>query len=147
MKVRAVAITLLSVSLLAGCTQREQGTVLGGVVGGALGSRFGEGSGKVIMTGLGALAGAYIGGNIGQKMDDSDRMKADRALETGRTGEPVSWRNPDSGHSYTVTPTRTYQTDSGACREYTTRAVIDGRSETVRGTACRQPDGSWRASS
>ena len=30
------------------------------------------------------------------------------------------------------------------CREYRTVATIDGRSERLYGTACRQPDGSWR---
>lgn len=142
---RAIILALLSVTLLAACTKRDQGTVVGGVVGGALGSRFGEGSGKVLATALGTFAGAYIGGNIGQKMDENDRMRADRALEGNRTGEPASWRNPDSGHSYTVTPTRTYEGRTGPCREYTTKAVIDGRSDVVRGTACRQTDGSWRA--
>lgn len=147
MNKRAIVVALLSVSLLAACTKRDQGTVVGGLVGGALGSQFGGGTGKVIMTGLGALAGAYIGGNIGQKMDDNDRMQADRALENNRTGEASTWRNPDSGHSYTVTPTRSYQGSAGQCREYTTKAIIDGRADVVRGTACRQPDGSWKAAS
>tara|TARA_R110000787_G_scaffold99110_8_gene203617 strand:- start:356 stop:751 length:396 start_codon:yes stop_codon:yes gene_type:complete len=30
------------------------------------------------------------------------------------------------------------------CREYNATAVIDGRRVPVYGTACRQPDGSWR---
>ena len=47
-------------------------------------------------------------------------------------------------HTYTVVPTRTYDSPSGPCREYTVDAVIGGRLEKVVGTACRQADGSWR---
>jgi surface antigen len=31
------------------------------------------------------------------------------------------------------------------CREFQATAMIDGRSQLVRGTACQQPDGSWRS--
>jgi hypothetical protein len=30
------------------------------------------------------------------------------------------------------------------CRDYTTTETIDGRPQTVTGSACQQPDGSWR---
>ena len=33
---------------------------------------------------------------------------------------------------------------SQECREYTSTTTIDGRPQRVTGTACRQPDGSWR---
>ncbi|MEM7299065.1 MAG: RT0821/Lpp0805 family surface protein, partial [Bacteroidota bacterium] len=56
-----------------------------------------------------------------------------------------AWKNPETGVDYTVTPTRTYESDYGRpCREFSTEAVIDGRREVVYGTACREPDGSWR---
>jgi surface antigen len=93
---------------------------------------------------IGALAGAAIGGAIGRHMDDLDRRYAGYALENVRTGVPSTWRNPDTGHESEITPTETYETRSGPCREYTLEAMIGGRSETVYGTACRQPDGSWR---
>jgi surface antigen len=44
-----------------------------------------------------------------------------------------------------VTPTKTFQEPDGTpCREYVTDAVIGGQREQVTGTACRQPDGSWK---
>jgi surface antigen len=79
-------------------------------------------------------------------MDEKDRIKAAQALETAPTGAPTSWRNPDTGAAYTVTPTRTYQEAGAPCRDFTTKAVIEGKEETVKGTACRQPDGSWKTS-
>ena len=70
-------------------------------------------------------------------------MRAAQVFETYPTGSPGSWRNPD-GTDYTVTPTRTYETAQGPCREFTMRAIIGGQPDTVYGTACRQADGSWK---
>jgi hypothetical protein len=30
------------------------------------------------------------------------------------------------------------------CREYTSKAIIDGKTQVMTGTACQQPDGRWR---
>ena len=139
---------LILLFLLTGCenlSKRDTGTVLGGIAGGILGNQVGGGSGRTAAIIVGTLAGAYIGGSIGQQMDDNDRYRSQQALESNPVNRTSSWRNPDSGNSYQVTPTRTYETASGPCREYTTEAVIDGRTETVYGTACRQPDGTWQA--
>lgn len=71
-------------------------------------------------------------------------MKTAQTLETVRTGVPFSWRNPDSGNEYMVLPTRTLDTASGPCRDYSIDAVIAGKKDTLFGTACRQSDGSWQ---
>lgn len=36
------------------------------------------------------------------------------------------------------------EADAGYCREYTQRVVVGGRVQESYGTACLQPDGSWR---
>jgi surface antigen len=70
---------------------------------------------------------------------------AQHTFETARTGQTTTWQNPDSGHSGSVTPTRTYQAPSGEyCREYQQEIVIGGEKHQSYGTACRQPDGSWK---
>ncbi|MCB1792421.1 MAG: glycine zipper 2TM domain-containing protein [Gammaproteobacteria bacterium] len=144
----AVSFVAMSVLVLGGCgsTREQQGNVIGAIAGGVLGSQVGGGSGRVAATIAGTLIGGYIGGNIGRQMDDGDRYRAGQALESTPTNESSSWRNPDTGSSYSVTPTRTYYDESRPCREYTTEAWIDGRRETVYGRACRQADGSWLAS-
>jgi surface antigen len=44
-----------------------------------------------------------------------------------------------------VTPTHTYQGTGGQyCREYQQTIIIDGKPNQSYGTACRQPDGSWK---
>jgi surface antigen len=145
---KKIAITSVLVSsLLVGCAPVNNegvGALTGGVVGGLLGSQFGGGSGKVAAAAGGALLGAYLGGNIGRTMDRLDRLEMQKALETAPTGRAVRWRNPDNGNSYTVKPTRTYYVKNQACREYTTHALIGGKSQQIHGKACRQSDGAWR---
>ena len=85
-----------------------------------------------------------LGGHIGQSMDEVDRMKMSRALETCQTNQTTRWVNPDNGNRYSVTPKRTYSRHGQPCREYTTTAIIGGKKQEIYGTACRQADGSWR---
>ena len=137
----------LSILLLAGCnpTKQDVGTLVGAGAGAYVGSQIGSGTGQLAAVAIGALLGGYLGGTIGQQMDDLDRYKTQNALETTPTGSTAAWNNPDTGVTYNVTPTQTYQSSSGPCRDYTTEAVIDGRAEIVHGTACRQSDGTWVA--
>jgi len=69
-----------------------------------------------------------------------------QALETQISGTPVEWRNPDSGSRGTVTPVRTYRSESGKwCREYTLTTVADdGSARRRRAIACREADGKWK---
>lgn len=147
MKTRILISLLASSLVLTACnpTKQDIGTVIGAGAGAAAGSQIGDGTGQIVAVALGTLIGGYIGGSIGKSMDDVDRMKMNRALETQPTGQAYSWQNPDTGYDYTVTPTETYQSDTGPCRDYTTEAVIDGNREVVHGTACRQSDGRWVA--
>jgi surface antigen len=142
---RTVLVLCVAATAAFGCATREQtGRVIGGVAGAAAGTQVGSGSGKTAATIGGALIGAYVGGQIGNRMDERDYQQTSMALENSRTGQTTQWVNPDSGYQYSVEPTNTYQAASGPCRDYTMVAVIDGRNETVQGTACRQADGTWR---
>ena len=137
----------LGALLLSACStapsKQDQGVIIGAIAGGLLGNQVGGGSGRVIATVVGSIAGAAIGGRIGESMDETDRLKTAAALENVRTGIPSSWVNPDTGYEYVVTPTNTYDSQAGPCREYTLDANIGGRTEQIYGTACRQADGSW----
>lgn len=125
------------------------GAILGGVVGGLLGSQVGGGKGRLAATAAGTLLGAVLGSSVGKSLDKADRIHANQtannALERNPVGQSSTWSNPDSGHSGTVTPTRTVHTSSGLpCRDYETTVTIDGRTETAVGRACRQSDGTWK---
>jgi surface antigen len=122
------------------------GAVAGGLIGNAIGGSVGN---RVAGTVVGAAVGGLIGNQIGAAMDDEDRRRAYaaqmQALETGPSGAPVGWRNPDSGRYGNIVPGPAYQASGGTCRQYTHTIYIGGRPQTQRGTACRNPDGTWRA--
>ena len=147
-----VLIGSVSLGLIAcvGNNQKEGGgALIGGVIGGILGNQVGKGKGRVVATAAGAAVGALLGSDIGRKLDKYDRIYAVKAqqsaLETNKVGQPSSWSNPDSGNSGTVTPTNTFQHSDGTnCREFSQTVTVGGRTEEGYGTACRQPDGSWK---
>lgn len=121
------------------------GTLLGGGLGGIAGSHVGKGDGRTAAIIGGTLIGAMFGGNIGRSMTPYDYSYAANVLEAAPTRQVATWRNPDYGTSYQLTPMRTYQASDGLyCREYQAVAVIGGRQERSYGTACRMPDGDWR---
>ena len=125
------------------------GTLLGAALGGLVGSQIGGGSGQKIAIGAGVLAGGFLGNRIGSKLDCQDRDyhydTTQSALEYKSTGGSAAWVNPDSGHSGSVTPTKTYIADDGKpCREFTQTISVDGEVEEIEATACRQSDGSWQ---
>lgn len=71
--------------------------------------------------------------------------KAATQAQTAPIGEPVSWNNPDSGNSGTITATKDGYSSSGKyCREFQQTIYIGGKEQTGYGQACQQPDGSWQ---
>lgn len=120
------------------------GSLGGAALGGLVGNQFGGGSGKGIMTLMGVLGGAVAGGYVGRQVDPADSACTTRTLENTPTGQTVAWENPD-GQKHWVTPTGNYQGNDGRpCRNFVSQAVIDGQTQQVQGTACRDPDGTWR---
>ncbi len=144
---KMMMVLLPSVLLLSSCAPVDNemvGTVAGGVAGGLLGSTIGGGAGKVAAIAGGTVLGAFLGGKIGQYMDRQDKILMQQALETAPVGKTVSWKNPDNGNQYSVRPTKTYYRQDEPCREYTTHAIIGGKSQEIYGTACRKADGAWQ---
>ncbi len=126
------------------------GTAAGAVAGGLIGNAIGGSAGnRVAGTVIGAALGGFLGNRIGAALDDEDRRRAAaaqlQALETGPSGAPVAWRNPQTGHYGDVVPGPVYQVNGGPCRQYTETVYIDGKPQAERGTACRNPDGTWTA--
>lgn len=126
------------------------GTLLGAGAGALVGNQFGKGKGNGAMTALGALAGGMVGHSIGSSLDRVDRMYAERAQRVAMNlpiGQEAVWQNQRTGNQGVVTPVREgYDAAGRFCREYQTTIVVGGRAEQAYGTACRQPDGSWRMS-
>ena len=146
-----LAILLLSAALAACGPGNKQGTgtIVGAVAGGA-GGRRDRRVEEPALRGLaiGAVVGGIIGNQIGRSLDEEDRRMAAaaeyQALEYGQAGAATPWDNPQTQHRGQIVPGKPYQQGSQYCRPYTHTIYIGGQPQTARGTACRQPDGTWQ---
>jgi surface antigen len=148
---RGVAILLVP-ALLAACgpdgpNKADTGMVVGAVAGGILGNQIGKGGGNIAATAIGAVVGGIVGSEIGRSLDKQDRMLAQEAefdaLERGQSGSVRKWRNPDNGRYGEVIPSKPYKRNALDCRDYTHKIYINGKPQAMKGTACRNPDGTW----
>jgi surface antigen len=156
-KLAAIAMMGLSLAACAGSPdgsgpgpRENTGTLLGAGGGALLGAAVaGGGTGnRLAGAAIGGLLGGLIGNRIGASLDEEDKKRAYAAqmdaLERGPSGAPVSWRNPDSGRYGNIVPGPAYAEAGGRnCRSFTHTIYIDGQPQTARGTACRNPDGTW----
>jgi surface antigen len=150
---RRLILVALAALPLAACgpnaNKADVGLGSGAVIGGVIGNQFGRGDGKILGTVAGAFIGGVIGHDIGRQLDQRDRMLAQKAefeaFERGPSRQPYRWRNPDNGRYGDIVPMEPYRRGPQDCRDYTHTIYIDGRPQAMRGTACRNPDGTWRA--
>jgi len=160
LKISAAALIGLLLAACAGSSgglgpgpKENTGTLLGAGSGALFGAAVaGGGAGnRLAGAAVGSVLGGLIGNRIGAALDDEDRQRAYAAqmdaLDHGQPGAPISWKNPDSGRYGTVVPGPIYVEGGRNCRSYTHTIYIDGRPQTARRTACRNPDGSWTAMS
>lgn len=141
---------LLALSLTAcqGVSNEQAGQLVGAGVGALAGSQFGSGTGKYIAIAVGTLAGYWVGGQLGRRLDERDRdmmyENSHDALDHGDDGDTYDWHNDDTGHYGSMTPTSTYQTDGETCRAFDQSVTVGDETEARTGTACQQDDGSWQ---
>ncbi len=147
MRVRSVSgLSLLAALLvLGGCTSSSIDTrgasSLGAFAGG---QSAGNAPGVVAMS---SMMGGLAAGPAGARLGDDERRLAlaaeFRALEQTQPGEAVSWRSETGAFAGQVVPGAPYRVGSQDCRQYTHTVSTVAGTETARGTACRNPDGSW----
>ncbi|MBU6475021.1 MAG: glycine zipper 2TM domain-containing protein [Alphaproteobacteria bacterium] len=160
MKMKIIVLAAVSALTLSGCAQNGEqnswgmgtkqtvGTAGGAILGGFLGSKVGHGGGQLWATGAGALLGAFAGSEIGKSLDKADMAYHEQAVQQAYTAplnQTISWNNPQSGHSGSITPVRegTQASTGDTCREFKQAIMIDGQAQTAVSTACRNPDGTW----
>ncbi len=70
---------------------------------------------------------------------------AAKRAEAGPLNKTVTWSNPNTGHSGTITPIREgRQASTGnLCRQFKQTVIVDGQSQSATSTACRNSDGTW----
>ena len=95
----------------------------------------------------GTVVGGIVGNEIGRSLDARDRQLARQAeydaWEHGEPGRPVRWRNAENDRYGEVIPETRYRRGPRDCRDFVHKIYIDGRPQQMRGTACRNPDGTW----
>lgn len=95
---------------------------------------------------LAPMGNGILGAAISQ-IAASDRRAAIeaeyKALEYAPKGEAVTWKGRSGRTSGEVTAAQPYQVGSQNCRQYSHSFTVDGAPQLVRGTACRNEDGSW----
>ena len=131
----------------AGCsntnlTKGQQGVIGGAASGAVIGQAIGRNTEATL---IGAAVGTMLGYIVGNEMDKYDRMQLNSAYESGPSGQPVAWVNPDTGSSYQVVPQPAYQNSSSnqVCRQAEIMATIDGQPQKTITTACRNEQGQW----
>ena len=104
--IRFAAVTFVGLGVAA-CSSdtgpREVGgTAIGAFAGGLIGNAVsGSAGNRIAGTLIGAAVGGLLGNRIGAALDDEDKRRVYaaemQALETGPSGAPVAWRNPEFG--------------------------------------------------
>jgi surface antigen len=95
-----------------------------------------------------AVFGARQGEQIGAKLDDAARrhvfINQNKALEFSVSNKPLAWQNVNGAVIGEVTVKPVVTQVQSTCREYEHIIKIDGKSNLLKGKACRNNDGSWK---
>jgi len=145
-----VAVTL--VLALADCQAGGSGpdTAVGSPRGAVAGSRpAAADESAAARAAAGARLDGLLGAGIARALDSGSQVlqadTIDRTLEIAPPGAVATWSNPRNGAHGTVKLVRSYLSPAGDyCREFEQTVTIGGRLRQSQGTACRQPDGTWR---
>lgn len=147
---------------LAGGESEFLGTVMGAGLGGFLGSQVGHGAGRLAATGTGVFLGGWVGNSLGRSADRQAyyahpprRAYYAPAYSTvyEETYLPPSYVMTYYAPNYVAPPapqppppSTIYVDDSSGsyCREYSQQIRIGDQVQESYGTACMQPDGSWK---
>ena len=145
---KRLVVVLLALPFLGACELylASKPEITGGVLCNVLGHQVVDDSSRGAATSESVPLGTFLGRRTSRQVYLIDELKTSEALESSCDGHATLWRNTDTDQRYSVRPMRTYQGQSGRCREFTTVAENEGREQVIKGTACRQPDGTWKAS-
>lgn len=136
--IATVVICFLAAGL--GCANKaQQGATTGALAGAAIGAlTFNN---KLLGAAVGAGVGMMVGYIIGNEWDKHDEQQVQQTLESGKSGQTTNWTNPDTGVSYSATPSQAYQEDNRVYRDVTIRDEKSG--EVVNAQAWRDEQGVW----
>lgn len=133
------------------------GTIVGAGLGGFLGSQIGHGSGRLAATGAGVFLGGLAGNSLGRSSGrayghyppprHTTYAPAYSTLyeETYEPSYVMTYYTPNYVAPPAPPPAIYIDNSSGSyCREYSQQVRIGNQIQESYGTACMQPDGSWK---
>jgi len=93
----------------------------------------------------GTAKATYYSASTSQSDDERSQQTEKRAL-SAPVGQKLTWNNPETGNSGTVTVVRdNYDSKGSYCRDMHKTSLIDGQSKESSGKVCQQSDGSWKS--
>lgn len=129
-----IAVALTSCETSGAHKNTAIGAGVGAMVGGLGCAAAGGKAGACLAL---AGVGAIIGGGIGAQIDARDRERREAALRQARLqSKRVSWRNPETGNSGTITPLRAVVQDGKTCRVIKEQYVKNGEPTSDETTDC-----------
>jgi len=138
-----LAALIIALALgISGCTTIGTSS---SVVGGFAGSQPRKPAPAAGQAIINALGGGLVAGASGQ-LSSQERIQAleaeYKALEYAQAGQPTVWGDLQGrrGEVRAATP---YRVGSQDCRQYAHTIVLGGQPQVLRGTACRNSDGTW----
>jgi len=135
-------VTLLLCFLVvgAGCANKaQQGATVGGLAGATIGAlTFND---KLLGAAVGAGVGVLMGYIVGNEWDKNDEKQVQHTLERGRSGQANTWTNPDTGASYSATPSPPYMSEEKVYRDVVIKDAKDGQE--IMAKAWRDDKGVW----
>lgn len=101
-------------------------------------------AGVALLLGIGIGQFVKITPGRGWRQDEQMHRLLQTALEHTRSGQTVTWSDPDNEQTVVIEPLRSYRASGTFCREY--RESIGGtqqETKAIYGLACREPNGPW----
>lgn len=143
MKKTIIAIMLVSFLVAGyGCANKaQQGAGIGALAGATIGAlTFNN---KVSGAAIGAGVGLLMGYIIGNEWDKYDEQQVQNTMQNGKSGVAHEWTNPDTGKSFSATPSPPYVQDDRIYRDVViSEDGPDG--EKIMAKAYRDSNGEWR---
>ena len=152
MNLKKILLMFTFILVLKGCSSdadnKKLGQILGSTVGAVVGAEFGSGSGKAIMSILGAATGYLIGGELVEILskDEQEQLNDEiiNSLETSPPDEKNVWRSDENGSTVAeIVPGEEFLNNQKICRNYKKTVVKNEKKYLTDATACRNQDGNW----
>jgi len=94
---------------------------------------------------MGGVAGGALGDYLGKGDSETHVQTNLNAINTLGVGQTATWQDNKSGNSGSTRVDRVYTAANGrSCKAFTETLRTAQKTVTQQGTACKQPDGSWK---